>query len=790
MKTTLSTLLITFSTLVSGAAFGHVAPTLVKPTSVFTASASAAAAATAPTLLNVSESVQPGEAVNLQGANLGPAAQVWMQQISAQGQPIASGLRSLTILSGSSNVVQAQAPADLPFGLWQIGLQNAGGPSNVKFINQARGVCYDTTQVAPGGAFRIFGRNMAVCGASSAVLFVTSGGVPLAATVVEADAYHVKALAPAGLVPGTTYQVYISNGMGGSLGFTQMPSPLTARTGGADPFGLGVCWAPDMTFLGNVYNVRTDTRVAVHAAGDGITDDMPALRAAVQAASYSPQGGGVVYLPAGKYLLDNTLGSLSIKNHVVLMGDGMGKTILQYGKNGNAKTWGLDFPNVSLSGLYNLSVQNLTSVAVSSGNLVVYCNGITGRVFLKNVDFDLGYGGQINLSNVDQLLIANSKFTSRNPQHGPFYLKGDTNLSFRSTTVQYLCDRIVLGGVQHGVVEGNTFIRDCTTAGARLGEDGGLEASFSSALVILGNTIKTLGVPDTAHNDGEALLTQNGTTPDFRDAGVLTAADATTLQDTTKDWSQVNTFATRSIVCITGGPALGQWRTITFHDANTLTLDRPWAVTPPAGSPYTITSWATDRLFALGNTFQNNFKGIQIYEGAWDSVIAGNTMTDSDGIALRAEDRTVAPGTLSFGQAGYVTEIRHDPLWNNLVADNTVSNPSRSRLSTVVVSLYQSGGPLHGNGVLNTEVKRNTVTSSQPLPGATCEAGYVKSDGFWSLFWQAPGVPVSFGTPGILGTIYSGDTAAGVSGTGYFFSPGLGQTTVTLPGSVNPVVAN
>ena len=777
MKITLSTLLIIVSTLAGGAAFGHTAPTLVKPTAVLTASGDAASTTPAPTLLYVSESAQPGEAVSLQGASLGPAAQVWMQPINAQGQPATSGVQSIPVLSSSSNVVQAQIPANFPYSLWQIGVRNVAGMSNVKFINQARGVCYDTPQVAPGGTFRIFGRNMAVPGASSAVLFASAGGAPLAATVVEADAYHVRAMAPAGLVPGTAYQVYVSNGMGGPQGFTQMPSTLMARTGGADSLGLGVSWAPDLTFLSNVYNVKTDARLSVHAAGDGVTNDMAALRTAVQAAAYSPQGGGVVYLPAGKYLLDNTAGSLSIKNHVVLMGDGMGKTIIQYGNNANSKTWGLDFPNVSLCGLYNLSVQNLTTAAVSSGNLVVYWNGVTSRVFLKNVDFDLGYGGQINLSKADQLLIANCKFTSRNPQHGPFYLAGDTNLSFRSTTVQYLCDRIVLGGVQNGVVEGNTFLRDCTTAGARLGENGGLEASFSSALVITGNTIKSLGTPDTAHNDGESLLTQNSITPDFRDVGVLTAADATTVQDTTKDWSQVSTFATRSIVCITGGPALGQWRTITGHDVNTLTLDRPWTVTPPPGSSYTITSWATDRLFVLGNTFQNNFKGIEFYEGAWDSVVAGNRMTDSDGIALRANDITT-------------TQTRKDPLWNNLVADNVVSNPSRSHLSTIVVSLYQGGGPLHGNGVLNTEVKRNAISSAQPLQGATCQAGYVKSDGFWDLFWQAPGTPVSFGTPGILGTIYSGNTATGIPGTGYFFSPGLSQTTVSLVGLTNPVVAN
>ncbi len=334
-----------------------------------------------------------------------------------------------------------------------------------------------------------------------------------------------------------------------------------------------------MTFLGNVYNVRTDPRLTLHAVGNGIHDDMPALRAAVQTAMSS--GGGVVYLPTGRYYLDNSLGALSVKNHVVLMGDGMGKSYIQYGRNSNTTTWGLDFPNVSLCGLYNLSVQNFCYSGTPSGNMNVYWNGVSSKVFLKNVDYNLGKGVYINLSNMDQLLIANCRFNSKSAHGGPFLLTGNSHFIFRNNTVFYHDGRIPMGGTDHGIVENNSFFRDGASSTPRIAENGGLELSFSRDLIVQNNTIRVTGTLDTTHNDGEALLTQNSVTPDFRDVGTLTSAQTgsdgtTTLQDTAKDWSQVTTFVPRSVLAVTSGPALGQWRTITGHTANTLTLDRPF----------------------------------------------------------------------------------------------------------------------------------------------------------------------------------------------------------------------
>ncbi len=199
----------------------------------FCAAATTSDNSATPYLLSVSETAQPGDAINIQGANFGSSPQVWAQSIDAGGQPSGSSL-SLTVLNSSPNLIQAVLPASLSFGLWQISVQTAGVTSNIKMINQARAVCFDAPQATPGGTLRIFGRNMSAAGAKSAVSFVDSLGNTLPGTVTESDTYHLKVQVPSALVPGTSYAVYASNGLGGPQGFIPAPdSDFDSRSGTA-----------------------------------------------------------------------------------------------------------------------------------------------------------------------------------------------------------------------------------------------------------------------------------------------------------------------------------------------------------------------------------------------------------------------------------------------------------------------------------------------------------------------------------------------------------------------------
>lgn len=90
---------------------------------------------------------------------------------------------------------------------------------------------------------------------------------------------------------------------------------------------------PRAPTAGGVYNVRD-----YDATGNGKTDDCTAIQAALDACRLA--GGGVVYLPAGVYLinscprhpLDDTINvSLVVGGKTTVRGDGPGATILKFG---------------------------------------------------------------------------------------------------------------------------------------------------------------------------------------------------------------------------------------------------------------------------------------------------------------------------------------------------------------------------------------------------------------------------------------------------------------------------
>lgn len=71
-----------------------------------------------------------------------------------------------------------------------------------------------------------------------------------------------------------------------------------------------------------IYNVRN-----YGAVGDGVTDNLVSIQAAVDACAAA--GGGVVYCPAGTYVIGS--GYISLGSNVQLIGDGLGVTTLQKG---------------------------------------------------------------------------------------------------------------------------------------------------------------------------------------------------------------------------------------------------------------------------------------------------------------------------------------------------------------------------------------------------------------------------------------------------------------------------
>ena len=128
------------------------------------------------------------------------------------------------------------------------------------------------------------------------------------------------------------------------------PGPLSSgrrgflRAAGAAAFGAGAFWAASAnraeaavgttanggtvhsgTVISGIYDVSSSP---YNAKGDGVTNDAPAIQAAINAASASDGydggnafGGGIVYLPAGNYYLGSPL---TITKQIIMVGAGWG----------------------------------------------------------------------------------------------------------------------------------------------------------------------------------------------------------------------------------------------------------------------------------------------------------------------------------------------------------------------------------------------------------------------------------------------------------------------------------
>ncbi len=715
----------------------------------------------APVIFNATESARPGEVIGLQGHDFGDSPEVWVEVVDATRTGAAPG-QPLPVLNRSSRYASARIPADYPPGLYAAWVKNTdtGECGSPVYINRARAATLEFNDVSPGGTLRIFGRNLRLPGATPAVRFVSASGESYAAAV-DADAsdpYVLKVAAPTDMdTTGTSYQVRVSNGYGGCLGESQAEETVRSRPGGPDPFDLQVPWGAEFAPLaGNVYNVRTDPRLRLHAAGDGVANDRDAVQAAIDEAR--ADGGGVVYLPEGTYKLEYGSGrGLSLPSRIVLQGDGMDRTFLTYGHGAPP---GTDGQGLAMSGntigLADLTLRNVDTTGTWFRNFRSF-NG-NAKIFLQRIRLDTGAGeGPIAIRHT-KLVIAKSVFEQKGKGE-IFELSGSSEVQVRGNTFRYHDGRMEFSagvpGGHHVVIEDNTFVRDA--AGQVVGngkEAGGPEFSGVKDIALLGNIFDIANRARLRYeNDGETILSQYSN-PSGQTLGTVTGATETTLVDAGK---RFGALSRARIVAIVDGVGTGQWRRVAGNTAMSITVTPAWDVTPAAGSRYVVTGWADEggavQGLIKGNLLADCHRGIWFYTGGADVAIVENRLTNSEGIHLVADQRDW------FG--------RFNLLWNLLVADNVVENTD-SRTPAYIGAWFKrphnTGNPaaqrdLHGTGVLGVEFRRNTLRAG--IPNRTTGTGGLGFEGYYSYVYdeQSRTAARDTDTVGTLGTIFDGNTA-------------------------------
>ncbi|SNC77537.1 Por secretion system C-terminal sorting domain-containing protein [Hymenobacter gelipurpurascens] len=693
-------------------------------------------------IFNASPSAQAGEAISVQG-NFSATAKVY----GAPGSSTSGTV--LPVQVQSAGQASVQVPAALGQEVFQVWVEDSGQRSPAVFVNRAWGMHFDTPEVTPGGALRIFGRNLQLSGSAPQVRFAAQNGSGSATAVVntsQSNSYKLTVTTPTTLQPGTTYDVFVSNGRGGSAGETKVDQVVKAVASGTDYFQLGVGWAAKLNFYNNVYNVRSDSRLTLKATGDGVANDQPAIQAAIDKASAA--GGGIVYLPAGTFkLVYNGIG-LNMRSRVVLQGAGKGQTFIKfgYGTFSNDK-WGLMWSSTTQAGLADLTIQNVNE----STNWINNMTGSGTEVFMQRINFDLSTGDWLWWANSNKMVIANSDFKqgidSKSGYHGPVQLNGCTNFVIARNNFTYAVDGLNLNSAHEGVFEDNNVYRDGSARYPTTVVNHVLVMNFAENVAVLNNLFKVINGPAQNSNDGETIIAEGGAgdRPD-EEAGTVTAATASTLQDNTKSWG---VSRKKPVVAIINGKGMGQWRTITSRSGNTLNLDRPWDVVPTAGSRYAIFNWGARNWLIQGNNLEGNRRGVTLYHNATHQVaIVNNTLTNSGSI-----DLTPVQQQMSYGQ-------QFVPMYTNQIVGNTVSNTDGSNGVFIGVHTVQYVQERTlGTSVIGLEVRRNTLRAHTPNTPAIVDAvfpeGYLNN-----LQFQVGGTNyVDEQIPAVLGSIFQDNTA-------------------------------
>jgi hypothetical protein len=213
------------------------------------------------------------------------------------------------------------------------------------------------------------------------------------------------------------------------------------------------------------------------------------------------------------------------------------------------------------------------------------------------------------------------------------------------------------------------------------------------------------GAPKGSWSNAEEIFLVHGSHDDYfwdgqshyRTVSTATGGSQDALRDAAQNWDGDSEIG--SVVLITAGRGMGQYRTVTSNDADTLTVDRPWRVEPDATSEYVLGS------MYLENAFYANVNDTPMRMSLWYDCVGNIVDRHRDEFAkgidlwgadqsVRKEDGPVERGT-RFLPSYYNMVLRcwMDGTFAHLHASASGDNAHR-------------GAPMFGNYLVENRVRQ------------------------------------------------------------------------------------
>ena len=518
-------------------------------------------------------------------------------------------------------VIVAQLTGDV---LW---VRTKVGWSLPYILNIARPFWISHTQAKPGELLHIYGfglrkEQLGILNATKLylvpeglLLLIGEGGRFFAETILEGRStqwvgdsrllyFRVPADAPAG-----HYQVYHHNGRGGAFGWVQ---------------------AGELDILTNIPPTVCKVNACDFGAkGDGYTDDLPALQAAMRSLAAT---GGTVFLPPGSYRIEETLCLLP---GVQLRGAGRENTlILGSGFDPAAGPPAAVLALTDRTCIQALTVCGSVSRGVPSviqprtdmsadamvrllpaqpGGVVEQVSIIDCRLRALEETEDTREALYLKAIHVGHDHFGRCKNVTihNNEIYGSlFFWRGERMEIVRNTWMDGTAtiNVTIHGWAIDSLLDSNIF-RD---APGRI--------CFYPLRHCLLRYNEVRGAFRGSWPNAEEVYLVHGSFEDYfgenyqRVTSTATGGSQSTLVDTTQQWTSDE--HADAVVIITAGTGFGQYRRVIGNTADTLTIDCPWRVEPDAGSEYVV-GW-----MYLENAFHANVNQTPMRMSLWQDCIA------------------------------------------------------------------------------------------------------------------------------------------------------------------------
>lgn len=746
-----------------------------------------------PQIIKVSDAIEPDELFNIYGEQLPLDSEVYIiptEQIVQDETPNLDIAQKVEVIGGdeekTEKYITCRAPQNMNPGSYYLYVSNKNGFAKPVYLNAARPQWIDREEAAAGQRMRILGKNLDAreFGAELAtnVVFIKGGNV-VKGELVSVNPYCIEVMPPDGIEEGE-YAVAVTND--GKLWFEpEEDKTICLKNKIDDPFNLEMPWADRFD-----YTVKADiTKPPYNAPRDGSINISELAQKAID--DVKKQGGGVVYFPEGIY----KLAALELPADVIVMGDGMEKTILQY------------------SSLIDKSEQ--ADEQKHLGNFMFHSkdDGITdGRQGLHKFQITLDqscpapdhyiwFGSSNWGPEVSSINLRTNKyvFISEIKLNTPMIKKADDGRAFGSVQMinsHYLIkDSIFYGNYSTATTQevgkytymintnttssvGNTYV-----TGSRVICEGNVinrhikySSEINSAQGIFlrdhaystENVIRGTGMPGA--NDGEVICSEvymGGT----KLRGYVSEADSDSFKYNTEGLVQneiggygaptdIDKYAYNDgwYVTIISGKGLGQYRRVSAIDkeSNSVKIDGEWDILPDKTS-YFVISLPEQNVTIYNNYANNGAKGLWLFGECHDGVVARNNIKNIEGAYIWTSTGSQTLVTNMFARFdGNVTEGYGSKGENCGIGVSsgmeTDSTPYVLVYGTEIRDNYMTGGKKPGRGIPDgTEapnvdgiyminiVWKNQSTTNNTIKGTIIEGNTVNDMETGIVLGQDPG---------------------------------------------------